>query len=95
MIATFSRRIIYDYLRGELNFQGVIASDNLEMGTIKAICPIGEAGVSRRRPDTICCWCVVTSRPRKKCTITCSRPMMADKSFPRKELEESITNERT
>jgi beta-N-acetylhexosaminidase len=44
-IATFSRRIIYDYLRGELNFQGVIASDDLEMGAIKAICPIGDAGV--------------------------------------------------
>jgi len=45
MIATFSRRIIYDYLRQGLNFQGVIASDDLEMGAIKAICPIGEAGV--------------------------------------------------
>jgi len=44
-IATFSRRIIHDYLRGELNFQGGIASDDLEMGAIKALCPIGEAGV--------------------------------------------------
>jgi beta-N-acetylhexosaminidase len=44
-IATFSRKIIYDYLRGELNYQGVIASDDLEMGAIKAICPIGEAGI--------------------------------------------------
>jgi beta-N-acetylhexosaminidase len=44
-IATFSRRIIYDYLRGELNFNGVIASDDLEMGAIKALCPIGEAGI--------------------------------------------------
>ncbi len=44
-IATFSRRIIYDCLRQELNFQGVIASDDLEMGAIKAICPIGEAGI--------------------------------------------------
>ncbi len=44
-IATFSRRIIYDTLRQELNFQGVIASDDLEMGAIKAMCPIGEAGV--------------------------------------------------
>jgi beta-N-acetylhexosaminidase len=44
-IATFSRRIIYDYLRRELNFQGVIASDDLEMGAIKEICPIGEAGI--------------------------------------------------
>jgi beta-N-acetylhexosaminidase len=44
-IATFSRRIIYDYLRHELNFKGIIASDDLEMGAIKAICPIGEAGI--------------------------------------------------
>jgi beta-N-acetylhexosaminidase len=44
-IATFSRRIIHDYLRRELNFQGVSASDDLEMGAIKAICPIGAAGV--------------------------------------------------
>jgi beta-N-acetylhexosaminidase len=44
-IATFSRRIIYDYLRKEMNFQGVIASDDLEMGAVKAMCPIGEAGV--------------------------------------------------
>ena len=49
MIATFSRRIIYDYLRAELNFTGVIASDDLEMGAIKAICPIGEAGVLTAR----------------------------------------------
>ncbi|OGP71628.1 MAG: hypothetical protein A2Z73_01305 [Deltaproteobacteria bacterium RBG_13_60_28] len=44
-IATFSRRIIYDYLRCELNFQGVMATDDLEMGAISAICPIGEAGI--------------------------------------------------
>ena len=49
MIATFSRRIIHDYLRDELNFTGVIASDDLEMGAIKAICPIGEAGVLAAR----------------------------------------------
>jgi beta-N-acetylhexosaminidase len=45
MIATFSKKIICDYLRGELNFTGVIASDDLEMGAIKAICPTGEAGI--------------------------------------------------
>jgi beta-N-acetylhexosaminidase len=44
-IATFSRRIIHDCLRREMNFPGVIASDDLEMGAIKALCPIGEAGV--------------------------------------------------
>ncbi len=45
MIATFSRRIIYDYLRRELNFQGVITSDDLEMGAVKVLCPVGEAGI--------------------------------------------------
>jgi beta-N-acetylhexosaminidase len=44
-IATFSRRIMHDYLRGELNFKGVIASDDLEMGAVAELCPIGEAGV--------------------------------------------------
>jgi beta-N-acetylhexosaminidase len=44
-IATFSRRIIYDTLRQELNFKGVIATDDLEMGAIAAIYPIGEAGI--------------------------------------------------
>lgn len=44
-IATFSRRIIYDYLRRELNFTGVIATDDLEMGAIAALCPIGDAGI--------------------------------------------------
>lgn len=44
-IATFSRKIIHDYLRKTLNFPGVIASDDLEMGAIQALCPIGEAGI--------------------------------------------------
>lgn len=41
--ATFSRRIIHDGLREELNFGGVILSDDLEMGALKEICSIGEA----------------------------------------------------
>jgi beta-N-acetylhexosaminidase len=44
-IATFSRSIIYDTLRTKLKYDGIICSDDLEMGAIKAICPIGEAGV--------------------------------------------------
>jgi beta-N-acetylhexosaminidase len=43
--ATFSRRIVSDYLRGEVGFRGVIVSDDLEMGAMTESCPIGEATV--------------------------------------------------
>ena len=44
-IATFSRRIVTDYLREELNYTGLITSDDLEMGAIKELCGVGEAAV--------------------------------------------------
>jgi beta-N-acetylhexosaminidase len=43
--ATFSRLIVAEYLRGEVGYRGVIASDDLEMGAIGALCPIGDAAV--------------------------------------------------
>jgi beta-N-acetylhexosaminidase len=43
--ATFSRRIVGDWLRGELGFGGVIVSDDLEMGAVSEACPIAEATV--------------------------------------------------
>jgi beta-N-acetylhexosaminidase len=43
--ATFSRRIVEDYLRGEIGYRGVIVSDDLEMGAVSETCPIGEATV--------------------------------------------------
>ncbi|MBI3625189.1 MAG: beta-N-acetylhexosaminidase [Candidatus Rokubacteria bacterium] len=43
--ATFSRRIVKDYLRGELGYPGVVVSDDLEMGAIGELCPVGEAAV--------------------------------------------------
>src|SRR5499433_1874460 len=43
--ATFSRPIVTDYLRHELGFDGVIVSDDLEMGAVGELCPVGEATV--------------------------------------------------
>ena len=43
--ATFSRLIVEEFLRGEIGFRGVIVSDDLEMGAIGEICPVGEATV--------------------------------------------------
>ncbi|RPH77300.1 MAG: beta-N-acetylhexosaminidase, partial [Candidatus Rokuibacteriota bacterium] len=43
--ATFSRRRVGDWLRGELGFGGVIVSDDVEMGAVSEACPIGEAAV--------------------------------------------------
>jgi beta-N-acetylhexosaminidase len=43
--ATFSRKIVHDYLRQKIGYKGVIFTDDLEMGAITEICPIGEAAV--------------------------------------------------
>jgi beta-N-acetylhexosaminidase len=43
--ATFSTRIVREFLRGELGFRGVTVSDDLEMGAIGQTSAIGEAAV--------------------------------------------------
>jgi beta-N-acetylhexosaminidase len=43
--ATFSRLIVDEYLRGQVGYRGVVVSDDLEMGAIRALCPVGEATV--------------------------------------------------
>ena len=43
--ATFSKLIVQDYLRGQVGYRGVIISDDLEIGAITALCPMGEAAV--------------------------------------------------
>lgn len=43
--ATFSARLIRGCLRGELGYQGIISTDDLEMGAIRRLCPPGRAAV--------------------------------------------------
>ncbi|HNV87046.1 MAG TPA: beta-N-acetylhexosaminidase [Candidatus Omnitrophota bacterium] len=41
--ATFSRKLVREYLREELGFRGLILSDDLEMGALSEIASIGES----------------------------------------------------
>jgi beta-N-acetylhexosaminidase len=43
--ATFSSRLMRGLLRGELGFQGVVLSDDLEMGALRELCSVSEAAV--------------------------------------------------
>jgi beta-glucosidase-like glycosyl hydrolase len=43
--ATFSKRIVTDLLRKEMGFKGLVVTDALDMGALKAICDEGEAAV--------------------------------------------------
>lgn len=43
--ATFSRKIIFDLLRTQMKFEGLILTDDLEMGALKNLCSIGESAV--------------------------------------------------
>ena len=88
MIATFSKKIMYDYLRGELNFKGVITSDDLEMGAIKAICPIADAGILATQAGHDLLLVCHTRKAQKEVFYKLVEAYKS-KQLPLKELEES------
>ena len=89
MPATFSRPIVTDYLRRELGFGGVIVSDDLEMGAIGELCPVGEATVRAAGAGhdlLIICHTAARQREAHAALLEAYRTG----ALPRGELEESV-----
>lgn len=98
--ATFSRKIVHDYLRQKIGYKGVIFSDDLEMGAITELCPIGEAAVRTVHAGhdmVLVCHDLAAERQAFDALVDAYR----SKRLPVSELEESVkriqilTNKRT
>src|SRR5258706_687639 len=87
--ATFSRKIVYDYLRKTTGYKGVIFSDDLEMGAIREICPIGEAAVMAAQAghDMLL---VCHDRQAQKDVFRALVDAYNANRLPKKELDESV-----
>jgi len=88
-IATFSRKIVHDCLRGELGFKGVIASDDLEMGAVKEVCPIEVAAVKTAAAGhdlILACHDLVSQKKVYQGLLEAYRKRF----LPQNELEESV-----
>jgi beta-N-acetylhexosaminidase len=86
--ATFSRKIVYDYLRKGTGYKGVIFSDDLEMGAIRELCPIGEAAVKTAEAGhdmILACHDLATQKEVFHALLEAYR----SNRLPNKELEES------
>src|SRR5499426_427616 len=81
--------IITDHLRHELGFRGVIVSDDLEMGAIGELCPVGEATVRAAGAGhdlLIICHTAARQREAHAALLEAYR----GGALPRGELEESV-----
>jgi len=87
--ATFSRKIVYDYLRKGTGYKGVIFSDDLEMGAIREICPIGQAAVKAAEAGhdmLLACH----DRAAQKEVFHALVEAYTSNHLPKKELEDSV-----
>ena len=94
--ATLSRRIVYDLLRDELGFEGVILSDDLEMKAMAATYSVPEAAVQAIAAGCDGAVCdlqparIECRRRRSKRSFTRSRTA----AFRYKRLEDALTRQR-
>jgi beta-N-acetylhexosaminidase len=89
MPATFSKLIVHDYLRGQIGYRGVIISDDLEMGAISAVCPMGEAAVRTAAAghDILL---VCHTAPAERAAYEALLAAYRDKTLSTRELEKSM-----
>jgi len=91
--ATFSHRIVAEYLRGEVGFRGVIVSDDLEMGAIGETSDIAEAVVRASAAGhdlLLVCHTETAQRVAHRALLDAYR----GKALPRGALEESAARVR-
>jgi beta-N-acetylhexosaminidase len=87
--ATFSRLIVEEYLRGEIGYRGVIVSDDLEMGAIGEICPLGDATVraaSAGHDLLLVCHTAARQREAHAALLEAYR----SRALPQRDLEKSV-----
>lgn len=87
--ATFSRLIVTEYLRSQMSFRGVIVSDDLEMGAVGELCPIGEAAVRAAAAGhdlLLVCHTAAAQRAAHRALLDAYR----SRALPRRELEQSV-----
>ena len=86
--ATFSRAIVTDYLRKRTGYKGVIFTDDLEMGAIQELCPIGEAAVKAAEAghDVLLSCHDLTAQKKVYAALL---EAYTNKRLPTKELEDS------
>jgi beta-N-acetylhexosaminidase len=86
--ATFSRKIVHDYLRKGTGYKGVIFSDDLEMGAITELCSIGEAAVKTVEAGHDMLLACHNPQAQKE-VYTALLEAYQSNRLPKKELEES------
>jgi beta-N-acetylhexosaminidase len=87
--ATFSRLIVDEYLRGQVRFRGVVVSDDLEMGAVRALCAIGEATVRAAAAghDLLL---VCHTESAQRAAYTALLEAYRTRALPRRSLEHSV-----
>lgn len=57
--ASVSPQVINNFLRNELGFQGIVITDDMEMGALTSMYGFREMGLQQFRPELMFCWFVI------------------------------------